>query len=78
MDALFDAGGIRVIYIDPILWHYNPIVNGTFGNGTQIIDPDTHVWIGAWSPHGKVQGIAPHLDHFHVERFVRTWGNPVP
>jgi hypothetical protein len=75
MDQLFDAGGVRLIYIEGVPWHWNPLVLGKFADGTDIEHPETHATIGPWAAHGVVDDKPPHLNHFHVERWERALPN---
>ena len=51
-------------------------MEGTFGDGTAIIDPDTGVALGAWPTAGTPTPYPEHLDHLHIEMKPSIRGNP--
>jgi hypothetical protein len=55
---------------------YPPIVSGTYGDGTTILDPDNGTAIGAWQSRGSVRRWEGHLDHIHIEMRPSVLGNP--
>jgi hypothetical protein len=72
---LFDSGSVKLIYIGRAPGTFAPIVDGTFGDGQSILDPDTGVPLGAWQSHGMPRGWAQHLDHLHIEMKPSILGN---
>lgn len=76
MDTVFATGSVRLIYIGNAAWNWRPIVEGAFGDGTVIIDPDTGVALGAWPTAGTPTPYPGHLDHLHIEMKPSIRGNP--
>ena len=76
MDAVFATGSVRLIYIGNAAWNWRPIVEGTFGDGTAVIDPDTGLALGAWQTTGTPTPYPGHLDHLHIEMKPSILGNP--
>lgn len=76
MDTIFDVGTVRLISIGRDAWNRAPIVGGTYGDGTAIIDPDTSVALGRWASHGAPTKATGHLNHLHIEMKPSIMGNP--
>jgi hypothetical protein len=79
MDAIFTDNRVAKILVGNAKWNFNPIVYGTFADGTtQVTDPDDNDNpIGAWSV-TKAQAEDGHLDHLHIELNTRSQGNSIP
>jgi len=77
MDTIFDAGTPpSFIYVGRLAWNWVPIVSGTYGDGTTILDPDSGTAIGAWQSHGDVRQADKHENHIHIEMRPSMFGNP--
>ena len=72
-DRILGSPLVDFIYVDPARWHFQPMVYGTFEDGTPIVDPDTRRNLGVWhATDGEVHKAPPHLNHFHIEMKKRS------